>query len=136
MRILHHRRHFIAIGALLLGITTHAGGVHAKPKQRKLQFLLSIAHVTPPPKGDKAPATLAATVKRDLVSALKAHPRFLTALPSDAPNPEKQPGDFQAYLKKHRIRAYRVRVEITQFATELSQTETANHCTKKSPQIL
>ncbi len=117
---------YLAASATLLCLSVNIHQTEAKPTREKSQFLVSISKVAVTSDADKPPPTLRSDVRRVLANALKEHPRFLTALPKDAPDPHKQPSEHQKYLKKRGIRAYQVRVEIIRFAEKIIQTETSN----------
>jgi hypothetical protein len=61
------------------------------------------------------PPALEAQVRAELARAFEAHPDIDGALPEGTPDPETQPDKFKAYLKKRRLRAFRVNVQLTDY---------------------
>lgn len=58
------------------------------------------------------PAKLEAVLREKLAAAIEEHAQLEAKLDEDAPDPEKDPKAFERYLKKKRISAYKVNVEV------------------------
>jgi hypothetical protein len=68
---------------------------------------------------DDQPEMLVAMVQRALEHDIERRDRTLHELPDAAPDREKEPDAFKRFLRKHRLRAFDVRVEITRYARTL-----------------
>jgi hypothetical protein len=65
------------------------------------------------------PADVARQVSARLAKAIDAHAELDAALPAGAPNPDAAPEPFKGYMKKHHQRAFKVNVEVTEYASEV-----------------
>ena len=98
--------------AAALGTLALTGPAQAKPRETYV-FLLSRVELA---KG--VPADLEAPVTARVGAAIEAREGLAARLPEGAPDPEAAPKKFKDYLKARRHRAFKVNVEVTQFAAE------------------
>lgn len=70
---------------------------------------------------DGIPAEVGAQVRDQLIKAIGAHERLIPELPKDAPDPQADPKAFEKYLKKHKIKPYRVNVDVKEYRHELEE---------------
>jgi hypothetical protein len=68
---------------------------------------------------DGVPAGIAAQVETQARKAIEAHPQLVGVLPDDAPDPKANPKAFKRYITRHRIRPYRVNIEVTSYEQEV-----------------
>ena len=104
---------------LLLGLCGLLQTADAKPTVYR--YLLSIGQIKLLP---TAPVDITDALRVGMHNAIAKHDRFLTTLPPDAPDRIKQPAAYAAYLKKNRIRAYVVRIEIMAYMEQTKNTPT------------
>ncbi len=71
------------------------------------------------------PAQVEALVRAEYKAAVKAHPLLIHELGADAPDRTKEPRRFKAHLKKHRVKAFLVRIEVKDYAQETEQLQPA-----------
>ena len=98
--------------AAALASLAPSGLAQAKPRETYV-FLLSRVDLA---KG--VPADVEAPVTARVGAAIAAREGLAAQLPEGAPDPEAAPKKFKDYLKARRHRAFKVNVEITQFAAE------------------
>jgi hypothetical protein len=103
-----------ACAALALGLATPRV-VDAAPET----YIFLVSRVDLAAKG--MPRPLADAVKAELAKAIDAHPELDGALPAGAPDPERAPDAFTAYLARRKQRAFKVNVEITDYASEIEE---------------
>jgi hypothetical protein len=63
------------------------------------------------------PEALTRQVSSRLARAIEAHPDLDGEMPRGAPDPAAEPEQFKAYLKKRKQRAFKVNVEVTEYAS-------------------
>lgn len=102
------------LAALLAAAPAHAG---------KVKYIYQIAKVTRA-EGVKAPT---AKVSKGLSDGIKRAEAIDGKLPKGAPDPHKQPKRFKKYLKRKRLKAYRVSLEITQYEQEVEEHDDRGH---------
>ncbi len=64
------------------------------------------------------PDTVKTAVATQLAERIAANPELLAAL-EGAPDPDKEPKKFKRYLKRKRLRAFQVNLEVTAYRQEL-----------------
>lgn len=70
---------------------------------------------------EDVPAEIQKLVRTRLTKAIKDHARLVEALPPDAPDPKADPKAFARYIKKNKIRPFRVNVEVTEYSHEVEE---------------
>lgn len=98
--------------AAALAALAPSGPAQAKPRETYV-FLLSRVDLA---KG--VPADLESSVTARVGAAIEGREGLAARLPEGAPDPEAAPKKFKDYLKARRHRAFKVNVEVTQFAAE------------------
>jgi hypothetical protein len=71
----------------------------------------------------KAPDEMLAAVRSALASAIEENPQLLAQVGANAPNPRTAPKKFKAYLKRNRMSAFKVTVEITEYESSSEPSE-------------
>ncbi|MCG8422198.1 MAG: hypothetical protein MJE77_30110, partial [Proteobacteria bacterium] len=93
----------------------HAGLPHAEAKGKKTYyFVVSKVQLT-----EGIPGEIRELVVKQLTLAMARHDRLTTALPDGAPDPRTDPKGFVRYVKKRKIRPFRINVEVIQYSHEL-----------------
>ena len=119
---LHSRPWFplaLATATLVLASWVMQAGhtpAHAKGK-RSYYFLVSEVKLV-----EGIPNEIADLVRDRLTRAITRHERLIEALPADAPDPKADPKAFARYIKKRKIRPFRVNVEVTQYSHEVASS--------------
>ena len=104
----------IALAALaLLWVTSAAmpAPAHARKPKQVYYFVVSEVKLT---KG--IPNKIGELVRKQLTEAIIAHERLIEALPADAPDPQGNAKAFKKYIKKRKIKPFRVNVEILEYS--------------------
>lgn len=91
---------------------------HAKPRETYV-FLLSRVDLA-----KAVPADLEAPVTARVGAAIAAREGLAARLPEGAPDPDAAPKKFKEYLKAKRHRAFKVNIEVSQFAAESETSST------------
>lgn len=65
---------------------------------------------------NKTPKELSEMVATRLRAAIDAHKDIEPAVPQGAPDPDKEPEKFKAYLKARKMRAFRMNVQVTEYS--------------------
>lgn len=107
------RRTVIACLVGLVVVAWAAGTSHAKRKQ-VYYFLVTEVQLA-----DGVPQEIAERVREQMERGISAHERLIEALPEDAPDPEAKPKAFVRYIKKRRLKPFRVSVEVTDYRHEV-----------------
>ena len=68
---------------------------------------------------NNTPKELSEMVSTRLRSAIDAHKDIEPAVPAGAPDPEKDPEKFSAYLKAKKKRAFKLNVQVTKYSQEI-----------------
>jgi hypothetical protein len=103
----------LCISAALVALST-AGAEAGSRRGERYYFA-----VTSVERGEGQPEMLEAMVAQALVRELERREQTLHELPAAAPDPKKSPDAFKQYLRKHRLRAFDVRVEIKGYTRTL-----------------
>lgn len=109
-----------ATAVLLIAAFTSPHLADAGGKRRKAQKGYTYYfEVTSVKLAKGVPAHVVDLVRAEYTAAVKAHTRLIHELDPTAPDRVKQPVKFKAYLKKLRIKAFLVRVEVKDYAEEV-----------------
>jgi hypothetical protein len=103
-----------AAAALLL---VAGGPAAAKPKEK---YYFEIAELKAAEKAKDAEPHLA-VIKEVLAAGIAKNPQLVAALDATAPDPKADPVKFKAWLKKKKLRAFRVNLEIVDYDQVLEQ---------------
>lgn len=68
---------------------------------------------------NNTPKEVSEMVATRLRSAIDAHKDIEPAVPPSAPDPEKEPEKFSAYLKAKKMRAFKMNVQVTKYSQEI-----------------
>ncbi|HEU5059391.1 MAG TPA: hypothetical protein VFU21_22815 [Kofleriaceae bacterium] len=68
---------------------------------------------------NNTPKELSEMVATRLRSAIDAHKDIEPAVPQGAPDPDKEPEKFSAYLKARKMRAFKMNVQVTRYSQEI-----------------
>jgi hypothetical protein len=97
----------LAVAAALLA-STPAAQAKKKPKHT---YYFEVSKVT---LAEGVPPAIARAVRAQLAVAIEKHDRIVAAL-EGAPDPAVDPKKYKAYLKKKKLRAFKVNVEVTAY---------------------
>jgi hypothetical protein len=104
----------IALAALLI-ISSSA---EAKGKRETYVFMVTRVDLAD---GVKANDKLTPLVKLKLAAAIDSHKKISATLPKGAPDPKTEPAKFKRYIKRKRLRVFKVNVEVTEYSAELEE---------------
>lgn len=65
------------------------------------------------------PAVVRERTKARLAAAIDKHDRLIGELAADAPDPDKDPEAYKKYLRRHRVRAFKVNLEILAYESKV-----------------
>lgn len=68
---------------------------------------------------DGAPDALAVQITNELNKAMTKHARLHPSLPDGAPDPKTHANDASMYIQKHKLKAYRIQVEVVGYALDV-----------------
>lgn len=68
-------------------------------------------------------------IEKQIAAAIDAHEQLIATLDDDAPDPDKEPKKYEAYLKRRNQRAFKVNVEVTSYTHEVEQDERVRRLT-------
>jgi hypothetical protein len=105
----------LRIAAALLVVT--AGTAAAKPKEK---YYFEIAELKAADNAKDAEQHMA-VIKAVLAEGIAKNPQLVATLPVTAPDPKVDPVKFKAWLKKNKLRAFRVNLEIVDYDQKLEQ---------------
>lgn len=100
-------------GLLLLAVPQAADA----GKKKKERYYFQVAKVA---LGKGIPPEIAEMVRTQLAERIEAHAELLHQL-EGAPDPDKQPKKYKKWLARHKLRAFKVNVEVTDYRHELEQ---------------
>jgi hypothetical protein len=109
MGILRMQLATLGAAAAFLGLT--AGPAAAKPKEK---YYFEIAELKAADKAKDAEPHMA-LIKEVLAAGIAKNPQLVATLDATAPDPKAEPVKFKAWLKKKKLRAFRVNLEITDY---------------------
>jgi hypothetical protein len=112
-------RRAAAVLAALTLVAAAADRAAAGPKKGE-RYVFLVTRVEPA-KGVAASVVAPATAR--IASAIDVHPDLDGALPAGAPDPEAQPAEFKRFLEARSLRAFKVNVELTEYAADVEQRE-------------
>ncbi len=103
---------------LIVGLSA-ATDAEAAPRN----FVFELTKIELKAKG--APAKeLGALIRKTLTRKIDAAERLLPELPRGAPDPKSHPKEFVAFMKKQRLNAYKVNVEVTEYERAIEAAST------------
>jgi hypothetical protein len=110
----------LVLSAVVMGLLFGGGGppsaAHAAPKGERFYFLLTAVDLK-----EGIPQSIAERVRARLLEEFSANAAILTEYPPGAPDPETSPKQFKKFLTKHKIRAFKVRVEVLEYERSTEQ---------------
>jgi|GEM_PF-2258237 len=110
----------IALGVVLAAAPT-ADAKHWRRHKRRYVFDVWKIKV---PKG--LPPQLGPQIRKQIERSIKKNKRLLLGV-EGAPDPKKFPKQFHKYLRRHRVRYYRVNVELTKFERKVLPMPDGRH---------
>lgn len=100
----------LALAATTAAVLAVAPPARAEPRP-KYYFAVEAIDLA-----DGIPAALRERVRAELDAELSRHPEVVTALPAGAPDPAAAPKKFKRYMKRRKLSAYRVKVDVTEYS--------------------
>jgi hypothetical protein len=107
--------------AVLVALTLAAAADRAAASPKKGERYVFLVTRVEPAKGVAAAVVAPATAR--IASAIDVHPDLDGSLPAGAPDPETKPTEFKRFLEARALRAFKVNVELTEYAAEVEQRE-------------
>lgn len=101
-----------AIAWLCAAVTCALFATPSQARRSPQKFLYEITQVK---LASGIPAAVKSRAKDRLAVAIDKHDRLIGELSGDAPDPDKNPKAYKAYLRKHRLRAFKVNLEIESY---------------------
>ncbi len=92
----------------------------AKPKPKYIYLVSEVKSA------DSVTGSPITEIRAGLDKGLAKTPEISAALPKGAPDPVKQPKEFKRFLKRKKLRAFRVNVEITSYEQRTEKLERGN----------
>ena len=112
-------RSVIAASAAL-AVLLSAGSVDAKDR---VKYIYRVAKVVNG-KNVKGPVE---DVRKGLVKGITKADKISPTFPEGAPDPDKQPKRFKKYLKKKRLKAYKVSLEVVEYEQSVETLDDRGH---------
>lgn len=106
---------WIPILAVALALVA-PGTADAKRKKQRYYFEIGAVDLA-----DGIPAEVADRVRAQMGKELSAHDIILTELPAAAPDPKAAPKRFKKFLKRHKIRAFTIKIDVTEYTRQVEE---------------
>lgn len=107
-------RPLVTVLAVAAALLTSAPAAEAKGKA-KHTYYFEVSKVT---LAEGVPPQLAEAVRAQLVEAIEKHDKIVAAI-EGAPDPAADPKKYKAYLKKKKLRAFKVNVEVMSYVHKI-----------------
>ena len=107
----------LSLAAAAATLLAAAQPAAAKPKEK---YYFEVAELAAGENAADAKPVLA-LVRELLAAGIAKNPQLVAALDPTAPDPKADPAKFKAYLKKKKLRAFRVNLEVTDYDHVIEQ---------------